>query len=276
MIPLSRLEPMHLQSFYAELNGKLSSQSILHIHRCIHNALEAAMRWGKVQRNVADLVKPPRVTRKELTVWDETQLRTFLRVAKGHRLYVAFLLAASTGMRQGEILGLRWADVDLEKGTISVRQALSKDYSGFAIQETKTESSIRTVAIPPNVVAELRKHRIRQMEERLAAKTYTDHGLVIQSTVGTPVLPRNLKRVWYRLLEESGVPKIRFHDLRHTHATLLLKAGVHPKVVSERLGHSSVQITLDTYSHLLPNMQEAAALRFGELLEGHSQQASEV
>ena len=230
-------------------------------------ALEDAYKWGKVTKNVAKLVKPPKIVAEKFRVWDEGQLRTFLEVAKSHRLYIAFLLAATTGMRQGEILGLRWQDIDFDKAILSVTQAIARDHHGFMVSEPKTSSSRRTIALPSNVIRSLKQHRKLQWSEMLAAKSYEDHGLVVQTLVGTPVSPRNFARVWYSLLKRAGVPRIRFHDLRHTHATLMLKQGVHPKIVSERLGHSSVQITLDTYSHLLPNMQAAAAEGFGKLLE---------
>jgi integrase len=202
-----------------------------------------------------------------LSVWDDEQVRLFLNTAKSNRTYIAFLLALSTGMRQGEVLGLSWSDVNWSSSTIAVRQAYTKSFKGHALQETKTASSIRTVALPSQVLEALRQHRLKQAEERLAiGEKYNDQGLVVQSQVGTPIGPRNLLRTWYSLLKKSKLSPIRFHDLRHTHATLLLLQGVHPKIVSERLGHSSIQITLDTYSHLLPNMQAAAAESFGELL----------
>lgn len=268
-VPLSKLTSEHLQTFNNQLLNKLSSQSVVHAHRLIKMALEQAYMWDLIPRNVARFVKPPRIVAEKFSVWDDGQLRSFLEIASNHRLYIAFLLAAATGMRQGEVLGLRWKDVDFEKGNLAVSQALMRDYSGFRISEPKTASSKRTIAIPPNVLLELKRHRRIQLKERMEAVEYADSGLVVQSLVGTPVSPFNLSRTWRKLLKRSGVTRIRFHDLRHTHATLLLKQGVHPKIVSERLGHSSVQITLDTYSHLLPNMQEAAALRFGELLEGN-------
>ena len=266
-ISISKLAPIHLQSLYDELRKKLSTQSIVHCHRTIKMALEDACTWGKIPKNVANLVKPPKIVAEKFRVWDEGQLRTFLEIARSHRLYIAFLLAASTGMRQGEILGLRWKDIDFEKATLSVSQALARDHKGFMLGEPKTSSSRRTIALPLNVIRALKQHRKLQLAEKLAAERYEDHGLVVQTLVGTPVSPRNFARVWYSLLKRAGVPKIRFHDLRHTHATLMLKQGTHPKIVSERLGHSSIQVTLDTYSHLLPNMQAAAAESFGKLLE---------
>jgi integrase len=265
---LLKLSPLHLQKFYRDLKNAenpLSDEIIAKIHTIISAALNKAFQWGLVPKNVAKLVDKPRFSKREMSIWEEEHIIKFLQVAREDRLFIAFFLAITTGMRRGEILGLRWKDVDLEKGVLAVRQTLSN--SGDSFQETKTKSAQRTIALPDQTILELKKHKRKVASEKLyAGPSYVDNDLVVCTSIGTKVLPQNLIRTWYRLIEKAGVPKIRFHDLRHTHATLMLKQGVHPKIVSERLGHANIRITLDTYSHALPNLQEEAAKQFGNIL----------
>ena len=183
------------------------------------------------------------------------------------RYSIIFLLAVYTGMRQGELLGLRWSDIDFDKSTIHIQQTLSHD--GKELRPyTKTKSSIRSVAISSETIAVLKKHRHLIKQEKVFLGTdYKDNDLVICTSLGTPVIPRHINKVWDHLLKQVKVNRITFHNLRHTHASLLLKQGIHPKIVSERLGHSSLQMTLDTYTHLLPNMQEAAAAGLEQMLK---------
>lgn len=206
-------------------------------------------------------------------VLDEHQLKIFLDAALNDQYYLAFELATSTGMRQSEILGTSWKDTDLKTKTISVRTAYTLDEEGYTLDDTKSDGSVRPIALFEDTV------RLLTSEKEIRAKViannefYKDSGLVVQTSVGTPVGPRLLMRHFYRILnqirkEHPTFPKIRFHDLRHTHATLLLKAGVHPKIVQERLGHSSINITLDTYSHVLPNLQEAVLRGIGDSILG--------
>ncbi|GAW91903.1 site-specific integrase [Calderihabitans maritimus] len=170
-------------------------------------------------------------------------------------------------MRRGEILGLRWKDIDLKKGTISIRQILVTTAEGLRFQEPKTEKSRRSVAISPAVIEALKKHRQRQLEEALIlGKPEAAKGLVFTSQAGTPINPRNLARHFESVIKKEGLPPIPFHALRHTHATLMLQGGVHPKVVSERLGHSGIGTTMDIYSHVMPDMQKEAAEKFEQEL----------
>lgn len=216
-----------------------------------------------VSKNVVDLVDRPKAVKEEMQVWDNEQSLTFLKQAKTDRLYVAFLLALTTGMRQGEILGLRWKDVDLEKGILYVKQTLSHDGQKFS-PLPKTAAGRRSITIPSEVIHDLKKHKSMVTDEKRACgQSYTDNNLVVCTTLGTPQSPRNLNRTYQRLLKTVDVPKIRFHDLRHTHATLLLVQGVNPKVVSERLGHATIKITLDTYTHVLPSLKKDVAEEFG-------------
>ncbi|MEK3744757.1 site-specific integrase [Brevibacillus sp. FSL K6-0770] len=265
---LSKLNPMHIEAFYRMLkrdDSPLSDEVITKIHTIINAVLTRAHERGFVAKNVAKLVDKPRFSKKKMEVWSEKEVLQFLDVAREDRLYIAFFLAITTGMRRGEILGLRWKDIDFENGEISVQQTLSN--KGDELQEPKTKSAQRSIALPEQTVAELKKHKRRIAQEKLMARSvYQDNDLVVCTSVGTKVLPRNLIRTYYRLLKKADVPKIRFHDLRHSHATLLLKKGVHPKIAQERLGHANIRITLDTYSHVLPNMQSEAAKQFGDSL----------
>lgn len=276
-IKLADLKPQHLQKLYNQLQTgekPLSARSVLHAHLIIQEALDRAIKWGMVHRNVAEAVDAPRPKKVEMCVWDAKEVRKFLEVAKEDRYYIAFLLAITTGMRKGEILGLRWKDIDFEKNTLSVRQTFARAEKGHDFQEPKSSSGLRSIALPPGTMEALRLHKVQQAKEKLkAGSLYQDMGMVVATSHGTPVLSRNLDRTWFRLMEKAGVSRIRFHDLRHTHATLMLKNGVHPKIVSERLGHSNISITLDTYSHVLPGLQEAAARQFDESLFGTQKDA---
>ncbi|MFH5182904.1 tyrosine-type recombinase/integrase [Paenibacillus sp. TAB 01] len=268
-IDITKLTPAEIGKFYATLlnEKKLAEGTVRDVHKVFTAALNQAVKWGIIQRNPAALVEKPRAGRKELSVWTAEQAKEFLKIALTDRLYVAFLLALSTGMRQGEILGLRWKDVDLEAGTLHIVQTLSHDGKELSAG-TKTKSGNRTVSIDADLVKILRKQKARILQERLKAQEgeYTDYDLVTPTSKGTPVTPRNLSRTFYRLLSQSEVPHITFHDLRHTHATLLLTQGIHPKVVAERLGHADMRVTLEIYSHVLPHMQKDAAEKVGKLL----------
>jgi integrase len=209
----------------------------------------------------------PKVKRKQVDVWNEVEARGFLKfVAEAKsRYYIAFHLSITSGARQGEVLGLRWMDCDLERKIISIRQSLSHDGKEFGLP--KTESSIRSISIDNDTVEALKQHRkLIEREKELALSMYIDKDLVVCTNIGTQCHPRNLERAWKKLRNDAKMRKITYHDLRHTHASLLLKNSAHPKVVSERLGHSSIQITLDLYSHLFPNIQEDAATGLGQLL----------
>lgn len=269
-VRIQKLKPVQLNNLYThDLLPIISANSIKKLHGLVKDALAEGVGWGTISRNVALAVTSPRVKKVKFEVWNENQLSQFLEIARQHRFYMAFELAASTGMRIGEILGLRWRDVDLENRLLSVRQAYTKAEVGHEFHEPKTASGERSIALFPDTIQLLRSYAIEQATEKeRQGAAYDDHGLVIQTHIGTPVNPRNINRAYYDLLEKLDLPRIRFHDLRHTHATILLKRGVHPKIVQERLGHSSIQITLDTYSHVLPGLQEAALLTLGGSILG--------
>ncbi|MDY7046405.1 site-specific integrase [Virgibacillus sp. M23] len=267
-IELQKINPREIQTLYNDLkeNNRLSSENIRKIHTIINDALNKAFKWGMINRNPATLVDAPKVVKKEVEVWNQDEINIFLNVAKDSRYYHAFLLALTTGMRQGEILGLRWKDIDIENETISVVQTLS--HKGQELSAgAKTDSGNRRISIDSNTLSQVLKHRTLQKEEMMVnSPLYNSHNdLVVRTSTGLPLSPRNLLRSFYSIIDKSGIKKIRFHDLRHTHASLLLKQGVNPKIVSERLGHANVRITLDTYSHLLPNLQKETVNNFSKM-----------
>jgi integrase len=277
-IRLTRLSAEHLQHLYAELIlGGLAAATVVQLHRILHNALGQAVRWDLVGRNVADLVKPPRVPRYELTTLSPEQSRQFLDAARGDRLEALYVLAITTGMRLGELLRLRWREVDLEARVLSIRGAPP----GEGGAGPKTERSRRPVVLTEVAAAALRRHRAAQAAERIRAGAAWQNGdLVFANTVGGPLNQSNLRlRSFHPLLKRAGLPMMRFHDLRHSAATLLLGMGVHPKVVSEMLGHAQVSITLDVYSHVTATMQHQAVNALNDLLavklavnqDGHTQ-----
>ncbi|MGE5483675.1 MAG: site-specific integrase [Ignavibacteriales bacterium] len=287
MIQLTRLQPLHLQDYYAakledgRMDGKdggLAAGTVLNHHRLLHKALATAVKWGLVGRNVADAVEPPQPHRKEGRMLTQDEARRFLAVASQNRLYALFLLAMTTGMRQAEIVGLRWHDVDMERRTIAVQQTVQKRGKNVIVQDTKTASSRRLIPISKHVAEALKAIGERRDLERAVQKErycedYPD--LVFVTLRGTPISGRNLVRTFKTLLGKAGLPDdIRFHDLRHTSASLLLAAGVHPKVVSERLGHSGIRITMDTYSHFMPTLQEGATATLDDILFPKAQETS--
>jgi integrase len=229
--------------------------------------LEQAYKWNLVARTVAKLVDPPRSKHTEIKPWTSDQARAFLDTVKGHRLEAFYSVALALGLRRGEALALRWEDVDLDKGTLIVRGALQRVGGKLQLMETKTDRSRRTIRLPKIAVAALKAHRVRQLEERLLAGTrWRETEMIFTSTIGTLLEPRNINRQFEGLVEKAGLPHIRFHDLRHTCATLLLVQGVPPRVVMDLLGHSKIGVTMDTYSHVLPELQSEAADRMDELL----------
>jgi integrase len=266
---LSKLPPQHLQRLYAKkLEDGWSPTTVNHLHTVLHGALEQAVRWDLIPRNVSDLVDPPRKNRKEMHVWTPEQARAFLAILSGDRLEALFRLALHTGMRQGELFGLRWRDVDIESGALYVQTALKVQAAGRALGKPKTEHSRRKIELGIDAIDALRAHHKRQAEERLAmGQVWADNDLVFCDTIGGGLAPNNVTRRHFQpAIKRAGVPTIRFHDLRHTAATLMLLGGVPVKVVSERLGHSNVGITLNIYAHVLPSMQKDAAALMTQML----------
>src|SRR5919112_589988 len=254
---LEKLTPAHVRSLHREkLETGLSPATVRKIHSTLHKALSQAVADGLIPRNAAD-VKAPRPVPDEMRPLSEAEARTFLDAARGagDRFEALYVLAVTTGLRRGELLGLRWDDADLDRGTLRVGRALVRVGGRHVIGETKTRRGRRRINLTPRTVAALKAHRKRQLEQRVRlAGFYEDHGLIFSSEAGTPLNPENLvKRSFKPLLKKAGLPEIRFHDLRHTCATLLLGRAVHPKLVQELLGHATIAMTLDTYSHYLPS-----------------------
>jgi integrase len=255
-VRLQGLTPGHLQGFYrSKLDEGLSPRTVQYLHVVLHRALKQALRWGLVTRNVAEAVDPPKVHKKEVAPLSPEQARAFLEAARGDRLEALYVLAVHTGMRQGELLALRWDDVDLDAGVLRVRG-------------TKTARSRRTVKLSETALDALRSHLGRQLEEiDRVGSMWRENGLVFATEIGTPLNRHNLVNRSFRpLLLRVGLPYIRFHDLRHTCATILLSKGVHAKFVQELLGHATIAITLDTYSHVLPGMGGGTAVAMDEAL----------
>jgi integrase len=271
-VSLAKLTAQQVQALYTQkLDAGLSASTVLNIHTVLHSALKEAVRLGLVQRNVSDLVQKPRRRRTKQATFNEEQARTFLDAAKGDRLEALYVLAISTGMREGELLGLTWRDVDLERGILHVTRSLqeSDGPARRVLDEPKTAHSRRRISLSRVALSALCRHRTRQDAERLASGSAWDASLdlVFPNTIGGPFHPWHLReREYYPLLRKVGLPIIRFHDLRHTCATLLLRRGVNPKIVSEMLGHANISITLDTYSHVTPDMQQAAAQAMDDVL----------
>ncbi|MEO6025580.1 MAG: site-specific integrase [Candidatus Binatia bacterium] len=272
---LSKLEPLHIQHLYSTLlesgrrdgKGGLSPQTVVHCHRVLRKALKHAVKWQLLIRNPAEAVDPPRVDHREMTTLDEEEVAGLFEAVRGTRLELPVVLAVSTGLRRGELLALRWRDVDLEKATLAVRQSIEQTKNGLAFKEPKTRRGRRVVALPNVTVEALRRHRTDQAKRRLSlGSAYKDQGLVLTRLDGRPMDPAETSKAFARVIARNGLRRHSLHSLRHTHATLLLRANVHPKVVSERLGHATIGITLDTYSHVLPDMQEAAAKKLDGVL----------
>jgi integrase len=269
-VPLQQLTTAMLNALYQQLLDRgVGPRTVQYVHATIRKALNDAVRWGLLVRNPAQHAAGPRPRRTELRTWTADELRGFLASVRSDRLYGAWQLAALTGMRRGEVLGLRWADLDLEGGWLSVRQTLVVVDNQPRVSEPKTAQGRRRIALDAETVAALRAHHTAQAAERLAAgPAWQGRGLVFTRPDGTPLHPEYVRRQFDRHIARAGLPRIHLHDLRHTHATLALQVGVHPKVISERLGHATVAMTLDIYSHTVPVLQQNAAATIADLLSG--------
>ena len=268
-IALNRLKPEAIQHYLSgKLKDNLSAKTVRHHYITLHGILQSAVKWGFLSRNPGDAVTPPRVKRPELTTWNEDDIHTFLEAAKDSPYYALFFTALYTGMRRNELLGLRWEDIDFMLGQIQVSRSLQCLRSGeIDFRPPKTASGRRSIALSASAILALKEHREKQSLERaMLGISENDSDLVFSQFDGKPLMPDSVTHAWIKLVRRAGVKPIRLHDARHTHASLMLKQGIHPKIVQERLGHASIQITLDTYSHVAPGLQEAAAKRFDELL----------
>lgn len=271
-IKLAKLSPQDIQKLMnSKLKSGLSPRTVQYIHAVIRRALVQACKWQLVPRNVAKLVDPPRVQHFEVQPLSPEQARMLIEAAKGDRLEALYTVAVALGLRRGECLALRWEDIDLETGTLRVRHTLQRlEGGGWELAEPKSKNSRRTLGLPNFAVLALREHRKRQLEEKiLAGPTWQESGFVFTSKVGTPLDGQHLYfRHFKKLLNEAGLPDIRFHDLRHSCASLLLVQGVSPRVVMETLGHSQISLTMNTYSHVMPVLMREAADKMDALLSG--------
>lgn len=263
-IKLTDLKPIHLRDMYSKLQRKsnLSARSIRQIHSILHDALGRALKWELVTRNVVDAVDSPNPQKVKFEIWTLAQVREFLAHddVKAHRFYILWLLALTTGMREGELLALRWSDIDLDKGRIQVKSTLLWSDKQFKLGPTKSESGQREIVISPNVVTALRTHRSKQNMDRLKmGASYTNNDLVTCRINGNYVDGRYVRRQFVALVEKAGLPLIRFHDLRHTHASLLLELGEELRVIQGQLGHSNISVTADTYAHISDTVRERPA-----------------
>jgi integrase len=276
-IQLQQLTPARLQAYYTEKltsgrrdgNGGLSPRTVRHHHRLLHVALGSAVKLQLVQRNVADSVDAPKFRPKEMQTFDEEGMLSFLESVRDTEYHSVFYTALFTGMRRSELLALRWSDVDLDFGVISINRSLHHlaDKS-FVFQPPKTVKSRRQVPLSPSTSIVLRKHRDDQRSERLLmGHPATENDLVFCHVDRSPLLPHSVSQAWRRLAKQAGFPDIRLHDARHTHATLMLEQGVNWKIISERLGPGSVAMTLDLYAHASPGLQQAAAQGFDRVFD---------
>src|SRR5688572_4662911 len=264
---LKTLSAADVAGFYrSRLDSGRSAASVHKMHETLHKALNLAVRWGYITKNPADDVDAPRVHTEEVHPLTRDEARTLLKVVRGDRLEALYVVALHTGLRQGELLALRWEDVDIEGKTLIVRRTITKDGGKLLIGPTKTAKGRRTVKLTRDAAEALREHLTRQLEEiEGLGDYYQPGGLVFATTKGTLLNPTNLrKRSFAPLLARADLPHQTFHQLRHTAATILLLKHVNPKIVSEMLGHASIAITLDTYSHVLPNMQDSAVAAMEE------------
>ncbi len=267
-LTLTQLKPEHLQRYYSQkLNSGLGAQTVRHHHTVLHKALQTAIEWGLVGRNAADAVSPPRAQCPEMQTWNEDEISQFLEAAKTTAYYALFYTALFTGMRRSELLALRWQDIDFLLGQIYVNRSMHVlKGSRVIFKSPKSAKGRRTVALPPSLFLVLDEYRkAREAESILLDKPISDSELVF-STLGKPFLPNTVTHAWIKLVRRTGLKMIRLHDARHTHASIMLKQGIHPRIVQERLGHSTIAITLDTYSHVTPGLQDAAAKRFDDVL----------
>lgn len=267
---IQKLTSARLQTFYSEkIDAGTGPRTVELCHLHISQALDQAVKLGWVARNVADVATPPRWKPREMETWDAVEAHRFLTVAHESVYGPIWLLALATGMRKGELLGLRWRDVDANRAVLSIRQTVGTLRGKVEVKPPKTTTSRRDVHIPQGVLDALREHRRRQNERRLElGPIWQDHDLVFASATGTPIHPDNLDRDFARLVKRAGVKRIRIHDVRHSFATLAGQLGIPIKIISESLGHADVSTTLRTYTHVQPTQRVELADKVGAVLFG--------
>ncbi len=281
---LDKLQPEHLEKLYADklkqgglrrAGSGLSPRTVQYMHARIKQVLDRAVGRGLISRNVAELVDPPLQEEKEMKTLTATEVQTFLAAMRTDHYYALWRLALGTGMRRGELLGLRWSDVDFERKSLTIRQQIVPVEGRPTIQEPKTAKSKRTIPLSDDMIGALREHRLKQTEERLLAEQYGNLDLVFAGRTGQPISPRGMERRLHHRLRKLGLRLIRFHDLRHTFATVALEAGVPLKVVSETLGHEKISTTGDRYQHVQMNVQEKYIAMVSDLMKPRSREQGE-
>lgn len=274
---LLKLSGQHLQAFYTKkVKEGLSPSTVIGLHIVLHKALDTAVKWNLVARNVCDTVDPPRKIRHEIQPLTLEQIKKLLEVARGHPYEALYVLALATGMRRGELLGLKWQDINFTTGTLQIQRILSRvprimrNENGETYEEAepKTQKSRRSVTIAAFALEALKHHRERQLKARAqAGNAWQERDYVFCTSLGTHLLPNDVLEQLKLLLKKAQLPAFRFHDLRHSAATLLFSQGVHPKIVQELLGHSDISMTMDLYSHMLPTMQQEAMNKLNDVLQ---------
>jgi len=271
---IGNLRPAQIADVYADAlrhgrrdgKGGLSANTVLYMHRILRQSLDHAVRLEMIRKNPADAVHPPKVSRSAMSTYDMAETAELLDTVSGSRMMIPVLLGVLCGLRRGEIAALRWCHIDFANGILAVTQSAEQTREGVRFKEPKSGRA-RTVALSTTILEALRAHKVRQAEELLRLGVgQKDTTFVHAHEDGAPIQPRSITQGWRQLSTKMRLPRVRFHDLRHAHATHLLASGVHPKIASERLGHSKVGITLDLYSHVLPGMQADAAARVDDAL----------
>lgn len=269
---LSKIKPLHIQEFYNKSLEKLSNITVRHFHNVLNMAFNQAIRWQIINFNPCNSVDRPKIKKKQLNIWTTEQVQLCLNRIKQLSIYLPTLLAVSTGMREAEICGLTWNDIDMDNKIIYVKNQLQKENKKLVLTELKTYSSKRNISISDSIISILNSINDKQEENRTYfGDNYNENNYVVCKNNGDPYAPdyisRNFARTLrdYKIAEQLNIPIIRFHDLRHTHATILLRLGTNPKIVAERLGHSTISMTLDTYSHVLPSLQKEAATKLNDI-----------
>lgn len=275
-VVLTKLRPMQISDAYAKAlssgrrdgKGGLSPSTVRYLHVILKSAMGQALRWQILARNPVDAVDPPRIERSAMNTYDLAQTADLIDATRGTRMTITVMLAVLCGLRRGEIAALRWRNINLGTAQLAVTESAEQTRAGVRYKQPKSGKG-RTVALSARVVSELRSRRVQQAQELLMLGVpLTDDAFVVAQADGSPLQPRSITRQWLSLMSKNkALPRIRFHDLRHAHATHMLSSGVHPKIASERLGHSKVGITMDLYSHVMPGMQEDAAARVDRDLE---------
>jgi integrase len=272
---LSKLQPARISAAYAKAlaegrrdgKGGLSPRTVGHMHRILRQALAAAVNWDVLAINPAAKVRPPKVERAKMRALDADETAAAIEAARSTHIFMPTILGAACGLRRGEIAALRWRAVSLESEQLSVVASAEQTRQGVREKETKSGRD-RTVAMPTLVVEELRRYRLKQAEELLKVGVrQSEETHVVTRADGEPIQPDSITQGWDRFVVRAGLPRVRFHDLRHTCASLMLREGIHPKIVQERLGHATIAVTLDLYSHVLPGMQADAASRIDVTLK---------